>query len=275
MAEHTNANPENIRDFIARTQKTSKYRGVEIPEDTLVDLFLQANQTASNKREAEKIARQKLHNIVAPYLGDPDYLKLTVENLRQNLLENEIDRRNYCVNILNSHASTRERLQILDDFYPRLFNITGKPNRIMDLACGLNPFTLPWVGFSDQMTYFAYDLHKARINFIQLFFDCCYPAAHAIHTDILINPPIQKADVVFLFKEAHRMEQRLKGSTRRLLQKIDAEYILLSLPPVSLTGKRSLLAHNQQLVDEPIQGTNWLVTEVPFVNELVFCIKKN
>ncbi len=44
--------------------------------------------------------------------------------------------------ILKTHSSTKERLTAYPSLYKRIFDITGKPSSILDLACGLNPFSL-------------------------------------------------------------------------------------------------------------------------------------
>ncbi len=79
--------------------------------------------------------REKLHNVVAPYLGDPDYEKLQTElTTLPGCLESPI-LKDWCLAVLGAHASTRERIPILEEFYSRIFEFTGKPHSIIDLAC--------------------------------------------------------------------------------------------------------------------------------------------
>jgi len=47
------------------------------------------------------------------------------------------------------------RLPILEELYSRIFAETGVPNRVLDLACGLHPFGLPWMGLPETATYHA------------------------------------------------------------------------------------------------------------------------
>ena len=47
--------------------------------------------------------------------------------------------------LLISHKSTKERLEYYPGLYKSLFNITGKPASILDLACGLNPLSYIYI----------------------------------------------------------------------------------------------------------------------------------
>jgi 16S rRNA (guanine(1405)-N(7))-methyltransferase len=180
-----------------------------------------------------------------------------------------------CTQLLAAHISTRERLAILDEFYPRLFAITGKPQTILDLACGLNPLTFPWMDLSSEVQYYAYDIHQPRVRFINHFFTLAGLSPLATWQDVLIEPPQVKADVAFFFKEAHRFEQRQKNSNRVFFQMLPVRFLLVSLPPTSMSGQHNLVEQQRRLVHTSVEGLDWEVTEVSFQNELVFVIEKD
>lgn len=251
-----------------------KYRGLNIPAETAREILESAQQSGASAKEAEKILREKLHNIVAPYLGDPNYA--TAErDLEAAFLSGDSQKvKEYCEAILSTHASTRERLEILKEFYPRIFEVTGRPASILDLACGWNPFTLPWMSLPEGASYFAYDLNQPRVELTNRFLEKYQARGRAYHADVLIHPPQEKADMAFLFKEAHRMEQRKKGSTRKLMDAVSVEWFLLSLPPNSLHGKYDLAERQKSLVERIVTGSSWNIVEVSFKNEIVFCIRK-
>jgi 16S rRNA (guanine(1405)-N(7))-methyltransferase len=179
-----------------------------------------------------------------------------------------------CREILSSHASTKERLPILDEFYQRIFEHTGQPKIIFDLACALNPFALPWMNLPGGVKYYAYDLHQPRLEAINALFRLNHLPELAVHQDILLQPPTIEADVAFFFKEAHRFEIRQKGCNRAFWQQIKARHLLVSLPTASLTGRHSKVDQHRRLVYDTIAGLNWQVYEIEFENEMVFCIEK-
>ena len=96
----------------------------------------------------------------------------------------------------------------------------------------------------------------------------------ATYQDVLVTPPQAEGDVAFLFKEAHRFEQRQRGCNRALWLALKVPYLLVSLPPHSLSGQHNLVERQRRLVYATLAGLPWEVTEVSFENELVFVIKK-
>lgn len=261
--------------LIDRVLASRKYRALNIPKATVLDLIQHADEITHEPREIEQIVREKMHNLVAPYLGDPDYEECKIE-LDQAYEENDIRQiKEICLKILSAHASTRERNSILDNFYQRIFAFTGVPDTILDLACGLNPFALPWMNLKPGTKYYAYDLHQPRLDLIGHFLTLNKMEPLAFHQDILVEPPQIEADVAFFFKEAHRFEQRRRGCNRAFWQSLKCKYLLVSLPTASLTGKHPKTEQHRRLVMETIAGLPWKMSEIEFSNEIIFCIEKS
>lgn len=265
------------RKLIGMAEKilqSPKYGPYEIPRDTVIDLLEQEASRFQNSRLLLKAVRQKLHNIMAPYLGDPNYLR-AIQELEEAFQSADSDRiLALCKSLLQSHASTRERMPILSEFYERIFDLTGKPRVILDLGCGLHPFGFPWMGLPMDTAYHAYDLNKPRVDLIARYFRLQGLPPLAEQRDILLNPPEVQADVAFWFKEAHRLEQRKYGSNLPLWKALNVHYLLVSLPSTSLSGKHDLAERQRKLVYQITSGQPWKVSELEFDNELVFCIDK-
>ena len=268
------SDPNFTENLITTLLSARKYRDIQLPPETIRDLIQQAMQQTNDPREVEKIVREKLHNLVAPYLGDPDYaacqkdLNLAYASGDQDQIQAT------CTRILNFHASTRERLPILPVFFKTIFEYTGKPEIILDLACALNPFSLPWMDLNSTTQYYAYDLHQPRLDAINHLFKLNKMPPLAINQDILVSPPDVKADVAFFFKEAHRFELRRHGCNRAFWQSLNVKYLLVSLPTKNLTGSHEKTEQHRRLVYENIAGLPWSVHEIEFENEIVFCIEK-
>jgi 16S rRNA (guanine(1405)-N(7))-methyltransferase len=263
-----------IEDLIEDIRSSAKYRRMNLPDSTLRDLLERELAVQPGPKAAVDAVRKKLHNIIAPYLGDADFPEAA------RLLENAFASgdasavQGACASVLASHASTRERLSILDAFYPRLFELTGRPNTVLDLACGLNPFSFPWMGLPDGVHYHAYDIIPARVELINHYFSLQGLEPLAEVRDVLVSPPEIEADVAFLFKEAHRMEQRQRGCSRPFWQALRVRWLLVSLPPSNLTGRRDLVEKQRRLVAEALEGLPWRMVELMFANEMVFCVEK-
>ncbi len=264
---------DRLETWIAQILSSRKYNQLGIPPETVRDLLLQEIPRHRNPRHALDAVRASLHNIVAPYLGDPDYAAAAGE-LDAAFAHDEQAVRAVCGQILAGHASTRERLPILTDFYRQIFAVTGQPEAILDLACGLNPFAFPWMGLPTSTQYYAYDLHRPRLELINHYFRLQGLQPLGVHQDILLQPPQTAAPVAFLFKEAHRMEQRQRGCNRPLWLALRVRYLLVSLPASSLSGKYNLLERQRALVSGILGDLPWRVEEILCGNEIVFCIDK-
>jgi 16S rRNA (guanine(1405)-N(7))-methyltransferase len=265
---------QQVRELVDTVGKKSAYRAMQIPETMLRDLAVKALERQPSTRTALKTVRRKLHQITAPYLGDPDYENATRNLQAAFLADDPIAVQNCCREIMASHASTRERLQILGDFYQRLFDEHDKPAMLLDLACGLNPLSWRWMGLPAGTCYRVYDIHAPRVAFLNEYFRLEGIDGEAILSDILVTPPNEKADAAFLFKEAHRFEERESGCNRALWRALNVKTLYVSLPPFSLTGRHDLMAKNRKLVTESIAGEEWRVREISFSNEQVFVIEK-
>lgn len=252
-----------------------KYRNLNIPPETVVDLISRALDHGLKPDKAVDDAREKLHNIVAPYLGDPDYADAMQELSQISVFPNNRDLKEFSLKMLQSHASTKERIPVMDEFYSRLFEVTGNPSSLLDLACAMQPFAHPWMRLPTDCDYYAYDLHKPRVDLINLFFQSAGVKGRAYYGDILLQPPQLKADMAFFFKEAHRFDQRQKGCNRNFWLALDVRWLVVSLPAANLTGRFDLADRQRRLVTGTLRGLDWPVTEILTGNELVFCIRKH
>ncbi len=239
----------------------------------MLDLLVQESVRYPERRELVKIVRRKLHNIMAPYLEELSYTEASswIDALDPH---DATAVREICARILLSHASSRERLPLLEDFYRRIFEVVGTPVSIMDLACGFHPFSLPWMGLPVEVQFFAYDIHQPRVDLINLFFRKMGLQPLAEVRDVLVNPPQQQADVALIFKEAHRMEKRKPGCSRPFWQALQTRWLLVSLPSTDLSGSHDLAGKHRDLVAGIVDGLPWTVEEIVFPNEIVFVIDK-
>ncbi len=272
------AQPDDKRtELIALAQHilaAPKYQKLGIPPETVIDLLEGEYAHNTNRKTLEKKVRQKLHNIMAPYLEKLDYRQAVtwLDDLSGDANEEPV--REVCERIMQTHASTRERLPFLDEFYRRIFEVVGKPGSLLDLACGLHPFSFPWMGLPASLRFYAYDIHQPRIDLIQKFFGMLGMEPLAEVRDVLVHPPEQPADMALLFKEAHRMEKRQPGCSRSLWMALRVRYLLVSLPSVSLHGSHDLEEKHRSLVLNTIAGLPWKVTELVFPGEIVYILDK-
>lgn len=262
-----------IQAMVVSVFDSKKYRHTGLNPATIEHLIRQEAPHHTSPKILLKAVRRKLHNIVAPYLGEPDYAALTGE-LHEigNVSLDSHQLKQYCRKVLSQHASTAERIPLMPKFYSQLFTATGKPQIILDLACGLHPLAFPWMGLPTTVHYHAYDILQPRVDFINEFFTKLGMAPLAENRDILVSPPTHHADLGLFFKEAHRFEKRQPGCNRAFWESLNVKKLAVSLPSQNLSGTHSLLDPHRNLVDANLPE-NRKVREIQIENEIIFLIE--
>ncbi|MEN6528586.1 MAG: 16S rRNA methyltransferase [Anaerolineaceae bacterium] len=269
--------PESMQDLDAmvnQVRKLEKYRHIS-PD--LIRTLLQVELTKrSNPKEAIKAARSKLHQVGTAYLeAAPPFADWQNElsTLPANLDDPAV--RAYLLTRLPAHASTRERLSILPDFFNTCLAGVENIHSVLDVACGLTPLTLPWMPLQPGFTYTACDILTDLIDFLQGFFNHFEINGHAIVADALRDLPPVHADLTLLLKTIPCLEQMDKDAGRRLLHEIPSPNLLVSFPARSLGGHpKGMVKFYEQHFFDLIQGQPWQVTRFEFPGELVFRIQK-
>lgn len=274
----------DVEAVVTAVKQSAKYG--DTSEATIRELAEEAVRQHKKTKPAIKAVRVRLHSIMAPYLGDPDYdaeaARLDAAFAAHDAAAIEA----ICQDCLNAHLSTRERLPILADFYERIFAITGKPKSVMDIACGLNPLALRWMGLesvkSEQLIvnsggirFYAYDIHEPRVAFINHYFRLEGLPELARVQDVASQPPQEAVDVALFLKEMPRFERNYGGRGRPLLDALNANYLVISYPAISTHGGRNLTNRYREFMFQLIAGHDWPVTELLFEGELVFIVEKN
>lgn len=253
-------------------------------EATIRQLAEEAARQHKKPKAAIKAVRARLHSIMAPYLGDPDYTAVA-QQLTQAFANHDEERiTQLCLQSLEAHLSTRERLPIMADFYRQIFAITGQPQAILDIACALNPLALRWM-FPEignrctvngkRLRFYAYDIHEPRIEFINHYFwlEGLEPLARV--QDMAMHFPQEQADVALFLKEMPRFTRNYGDLGRPLLQALNVRWLVISYPSVSTHGGRNLTDRYRDFMHQLIDGLNWSIVELLFEGELVFVIEKD
>ena len=267
---------DHYQALIQKVRTSRKYRALQLPDSTLRDLLEGEDAKSTSLADLEDRFRSKLHNLVAPYLENIDYqaeMRFLTKNA-DSLFSNINQEKRWAESLMRRHASSRERLPYLDEFYATIWEAAGTPTSILDLACAIDPLGLPWMNLPPEATYFAYDIHLPRVNFLNKYFELAHPNAHAVQQDILLNPPSQQADLAFFFKEAHRLEKRQPGILSDFFTSIPAKQLVVSLPETDLSGHHHLDHYHRSLIFDAIQDKDWQLTERQVGDELLFFIKK-
>jgi 16S rRNA (guanine(1405)-N(7))-methyltransferase len=183
--------------------------------------------------------------------------------------------RDFCWRMLEQHASTRERMPILEKFYDSILTPLGSIESVLDLACGLNPLARPWMQLQPSTMYYACDIYADMIAFLNRFMDKMALPGKAWLCDLVQEVPQQPVQLALVLKTIPCLEQIDKRIGRRLLEGLQAEYILVSFPVQSLGGRNKGMVENYEAhFREIVEGFDWQIERHAFSAELAFLIKK-
>jgi 16S rRNA (guanine(1405)-N(7))-methyltransferase len=268
---------EDLQILIDNLQSSKKYATICV--DTIKRIGEKELGKNTDVKTAIKATKRKLHQIFGCYTNsrelhyDEIYEKLKVAYDTQS--ETEI--KEACRRVLMLHTSTKERITILEKFYEFIFDVTGKPKSVIDIACGLNPLALPWMNLEKTAQYFAYDIDENTIDFINKYLKLTGLNSTALTQDVIVQPPmVVEANVALLLKTIPCLEQQEKTCSIRLMEALQTKYIVVSFPVKSVGGKsKGMPANYERMLYDLISGKDWLVTKLPFETELVFLIYKS
>ncbi len=227
-------NSEVVLATAERLRAAPKYR--QLHADTVLDIVRQESGYASSAKDLERRARLKLHKIMALYLVSVRPERLA-RGMDEALAGDEAELRAWCRTMLASHVSTAERLADLDVLYPTILELTGPVAAIADLACALNPFTLPWLRAATEASYAGYDINLGYVELASRFLSSYDVRSDVSHREILTQPAEIKADVALLLKTYHCIEDRQPGAALRLVQEVGARQVVVSFPVRTMSGR--------------------------------------
>jgi 16S rRNA (guanine(1405)-N(7))-methyltransferase len=227
-------------------------------------------------KEALKTTKNKLHQVAGAYLeSQPDYPQW-LERLRAAQTSPQPGAlQSLCRDLMDHHASTRERLPILDDFYRVV--LAGLPpiRSVLDIACGLNPLALPWMGLPEQVEYYAVDIYQDMLHFLGQFMDLMGIPAHMVAADVLEFSFERDVDLAFVLKSIPCLEQLDRSAGLRLLDSLPAAHLLVTFPVHSLGGRSVGMAETYAAhLGELVSGGGWSVRRFEFSTELAFLLSR-
>lgn len=243
----------------AQVKGSRKYR--HLCDETVQRIVAWAATRSRTQKEMVARARRKLHQVYGAYLSgwDAEHAGQLLDTLAPGCPEERV--RAVCRDVMALHASTRERLPLLDALYGQIFAVTGVPRRVLDLGCGLHPFALPWMGLAPDADYTAWEIDETIVALANRFLRATGRTGgagrpgRAVCRDVLASEPAEPADLVFLLKMLPCLEQQEKGSGARLLSGLRAPFVVVSFPNESLGGRaKGMRAHYAAVMEQVASG---------------------
>jgi 16S rRNA (guanine(1405)-N(7))-methyltransferase len=251
---------------------SKRYR--HIAPSIVTRLAVEEIPKSKNAADAEKRTKRRLHQIFGAFARPMPYEKL-LKTLK-DAAQDPTRFKDQCADIQKLHASTAERLPDLERFYTEIFQITGKPIKLLDLACGLHPLSVPWMNLSPNAFYVAVDIDAQMAHFVDRFLALA-PGIHGIARvcDLVAGPPGAWADVAFLLKSLPVLQHQT-DDVLKILDRVKAPWLVISFPTKSLGNKsKGMIDTYRATMQDLLKSRPWKPHELLFPSELVYVIKKS
>ncbi len=259
--------------LVDEVRASAKYRRVS--QDVIRRLG--ATELAHHPRlkDAVKATKNKLHQVGSAYLEAAMSYDTWLDRLTAARAVSEEAFRAACQDVMRAHASTRERLPILAEFYAALLGDLGPIHTLLDVACGLNALALPWMPLAPGASYIGCDIYEDMVAFVRAFLPLAGMTGDALTCDLGAALPTRPADVALALKTIPCLEQTDKAAGLRLIEGLPAHVVIVSFPVRSLGGRQKGMAeHYEAHLRDLLSGRDWPVERFEFASELAFRITK-
>jgi 16S rRNA (guanine(1405)-N(7))-methyltransferase len=255
-----------LPDLLASIRSTAKY--AHVSDALILRIGSQELAKRRNLKEAIQETRNKLHQVAGLYQSGRMRYGEWLDELAAGAQPPDLGplRR-----IMGHHASTRERLAILDRFYERIFDGLPPVRSVLDVACGLNPLAAPWMRLEPGARYHAVDVYDDMMRFLAAALPLLGVDALAETRDVLTDCPAEPVDLALVLKTLPCLEQVDRDAGRKLLDTMRARHMIVSYPTRSVSGRDVGMAqHYADRFAALIEGRGWSAERIEFENELVF-----
>jgi len=265
---------EILNRLVDTVRSTPHYQGIS--KELVQKVGAQELDKGRSFKEAVKATRNKIHQVGGAYQEHTVRYAAWLDELKAIPCDPADARlKDFCRRMMGEHASTRERLAILDRFYSTILASIAPLQSVADLACGFNPLSLPWMPLAENATYYGCDIYADLADFFNVFLTHLGRPGRVEVRDLTNNLPTQPVHLALLLKTLPCLEQVNKEIGLSFLDDIQADYLLVSFPVASLSGRSKGMAKNYAgHFLSLIEGRPWSVQRFEFSSELAFLVKK-
>jgi 16S rRNA (guanine(1405)-N(7))-methyltransferase len=266
-------NTEYLTRLVTEIQSNKNYAAI-LPE-LISRIGKHELMKRRNLKSAIKETKSKLHQVTGVYLeGKSNYdawlVRLSAAGKDTALIKDA------CREILQQHISTKERLTYIDEFYRVIFGQIPPIKTMLDVACGLNPLTIPWMDLDFSHQYYGWDVNIDMVEFVSTAVKSFNAGCEIKSIDVFSVTDFPQMDVVLLLKTLPCLEQIQKNISVFLLNQIKAKIIIVSFPTKSLGGlNKGMEQQYEKLLNKWLLGTSWKSNlKYQFSGETVYILNK-
>lgn len=173
------------------------------------------------------------------------------------------------------HHSVKERLVYYKEIYYKIFSITGKPKKILDLGCGLNPLSYKYLGCKPY--YYAADISNFDVQEVNKFFKLNKIKGKAFVFNLIDDSykELPKANVCFLFKVLESLESIKKNISKSIIQDLNSDWIVVSFAKKAVGGKVKIKKAGRSWFRKILSKSGLYYIIFDIGDEIFFVIKRH
>jgi 16S rRNA (guanine(1405)-N(7))-methyltransferase len=197
---------EMLTKLVDEVRKSPKYASASI--DLVREIGSKELAKSKNLKDAIKATRNKIHQVGSAYQETPIPYSRWLEELKtlpQNIQAPET--LHFIRACLPLHASTKERLPLIETFFEQTLAPIQPVESILDLACGLTPLCLPWISTTSNVHYTGLDIFENMVHFLDQFYSHFKVNHFFSVTNILQQIPQEKVHLALVLKTIPCLEQ--------------------------------------------------------------------
>ncbi len=224
-----------------------------------------------------KSVKQELHYFYGAFQKDAAKREKLLEQLKKTKKDSE-EFTQLHKKIMMTHSSTQERLELYDGLYQDLFSITGKPDSILDIGCGLNPFSIPWMKLN-ELHYLASEFNEKDVAFIETYFtflrqqydryDLKTTKINLVKDYALLKTI--KTDVVFAWKLFDILDTK---TTENIMKHLNTDWLVASFSTKTL-GRKKMTSPRRAGFQKMLRRLNLEYKTKEYENELFYLVRLN
>ena len=279
-----NINMSEKNTLLLNIKKNKKYKYID---DSLVKQeitkYLNANPNLIkflDKEKSEKFknivkaVRAKLHLIHSSFKTSKTNIDQYLTKLRTAKNKEYLEMHD---KILETSISAKERLKHYKGLYKKIFAITKKPKTIIDLGCGLNPISYPYMNIKN-LNYYAFDINTKDIGFLNNYFKIMKNKglngkAKILNLKNTNISKLPKADICLMLKLLDPLEAKGHKLSETLITKLNTKHIVVSFATKTVTGRQMNYPY-RGWIERMLNRINLKFNKITIENEVFYVIKK-
>ncbi|NMB93980.1 MAG: hypothetical protein GYA26_07135, partial [Flexilinea flocculi] len=125
-------NDFNPEELIAEIHKGRNFRSMD--QQLTRQLIVREMHSSNNRKEIVKNVKSKLYQIASAFRNEKIEDPKLFDSFADQTWQDQEAVKEQCLRLMKNHASTRERMPILEEFYRTIFSNLPPIDSVLDLA---------------------------------------------------------------------------------------------------------------------------------------------